>query len=133
MSLKESGLRARSYVSMARPPRDRVELSDHERVVLERTARAEKLPFQEVQRARIVLYAAEGLHDTEIAARLDTSPGLVGRWRRRFVVDRLEGLKDKPRSGRPRRFPPGAGRRGQGGRLRVAGHPRPAVGALLAH
>jgi hypothetical protein len=118
---------------MARPPRHRIELSEDERVVLERTARAEKLPFQEVQRARIVLYAAEGLHDTEIAARLDTSPGLVGRWRRRFAIERLEGLKDKPRSGRPRRFPPGAGRRGQGDRLRVAGHARPAVGALFAH
>jgi hypothetical protein len=118
---------------MARPPRHRIELSDDERVVLERTARAEKLPFQEVQRARIVLYAADGLHDTEIAARLDTSPGLVGRWRRRFAEHRLEGLKDKPRSGRPRRFPPGAGRRGEGDRLRVAGHARPAVGPLLAH
>src|SRR5215216_1637765 len=109
---------------MARPPRDRIELTDDERVVLERTARAEKLPFQEVLRARIVLYAADGLHDTEIAARLDTSPGLVGRWRRRFAEHRLEGLKDKPRSGRPRRFPPGAGRRGQGDRVRVAGHAR---------
>jgi transposase-like protein len=118
---------------MARPPRHRIELSDDERCVLERTARAEKLPFQEVQRARIVLYAAEGLHDTEIAARLDTSPGLVGRWRRRFAVDRLEGLSDKPRSGRPRRFPPGAGRRGQGDRVRAAGHARAAAGALLAH
>jgi transposase len=59
-----------------------------------------------VQRARIVLYAAEGLADTEIAKRLDTSPGLVGRWRRRFAEHRLEGLKDKPRAGRPRRFPP---------------------------
>jgi hypothetical protein len=118
---------------MARPPRDRIELTDDERVVLERTARAEKLPFQEVLRARIVLYAAEGLHDTEIAARLDTSPGLVGRWRRRFAERRLEGLKDKPRSGRPRRFPPGAGRRGQGDRLRAAGQSRPAARPLLAH
>jgi DNA-binding CsgD family transcriptional regulator len=32
-----------------------------------------------VRRARIVLYAADGIHDTEIAARLETSPGLVGR------------------------------------------------------
>jgi transposase-like protein len=117
---------------MARPSRHRIELRDDERCVLERMARAEKLPFQDVQRARIVLYAAEGLHDTEIAARLDTSPGLVGRWRRRFAVDRLEGLKDKPRSGRPRRFPPGAGRRGQGDRVRAAGHARPAAGPLLA-
>jgi hypothetical protein len=133
MLVKEVGAGARSYVSMARPPRHRIELSEDERRVLERTARAEKLPFQEVQRARIVLYAAERLHDTEIARRLDTSPGLVGRWRRRFAEQRLEGLRDKPRSGRPRRFPPGAGRRGQGDRVRVAGHARPAVGPLLAY
>jgi hypothetical protein len=67
---------------MARPARHKIELTEEERVVLERRARAEKLQFQDVQRARIVLYAAEGLHDTEIAARLDSSPGLVGRWRR---------------------------------------------------
>jgi hypothetical protein len=118
---------------MARPARHKIELSDEERVVLERRARAEKLPFQDVQRARIVLYAAEGLADTEIAARLDTSPGLVGRWRRRFAEHRLDGLKDRPRAGRPRRFPPGAGRRGQGGRVRVAGPLRAAAGPLLAH
>jgi Helix-turn-helix domain len=123
----------RSYVSMARPPRHRIELSGDERATLERVARAEKLPFQEVQRARIVLYAAEGLPDTEIAARLDTSPGLVGRWRRSFAELRLEGLRDKPRSGRPRRFPPGAGRRGQGDRVRAAGHARAAARPLLAH
>jgi Helix-turn-helix domain len=118
---------------MARPPRHRIELSGDERATLERVARAEKLPFQEVQRARIVLYAAEGLPDTEIAARLDTSPGLVGRWRRSFAELRLEGLRDKPRSGRPRRFPPGAGRRGQGDRVRAAGHARAAARPLLAH
>jgi hypothetical protein len=117
---------------MARPPRDRIELSDEELGVLERRARAEKLPFQDVQRARIVLYAAGGVPDTEIARRLDTSAGCVGRWRRRFAADRLEGLIDKPRAGRPRRFPPGAGRPGQGNRLRAAGHPRRAAGALLA-
>jgi hypothetical protein len=118
---------------MGRPPRHKIELSDEERVVLERRARAEKLPFQEVQRARIVLYAAEGLHDTEIAAKLDTSPGLVGRWRRRFAELRLEGLKDKPRAGRPRRFPPAAGRRGEGGRVRAAAALRAAAEPVLAY
>jgi hypothetical protein len=117
---------------MARPRRHRIELSERERAELERRARAEKLPFQDVRRARIVLYAAEGLADTEIAKRLDTSAGLVGRWRRRFAEQRVEGLKDKPRAGRPRRFPPGAGRRGQGDRVRAAGHPRAAAVALLA-
>jgi transposase-like protein len=100
--------------------------------VLERRARAEKLPFEDVQRARIVLYAAEGLHDTEIAAKLDSSPGLVGRWRRRFAEQRLEGLRDKPRAGRPRRFPPGASRRRQGGRVRAAGPLRAAVEPVLS-
>ena len=118
---------------MARPARHRIELCDQERAVLERVARAEKLAFQDVQRARIVLYAADGLADTEIASRLDTSAGLVGRWRRRFAVERLDGLKDKPRAGRPRRFPPGAGRRGQGDRVRAAGNARPATGSLLTH
>ena len=115
---------------MARPARDKIELSGEERRELERVARAEKLPWQEVQRARIVLYAAEGLHDTEIAARLDTSAGIVGKWRRRFAAERLDGLKDRPRAGRPRRFPPGAGRAGRGDCVRAAarsGHPAVAL------
>jgi transposase len=91
---------------MARLARHRIELTDEERAELVRIARAEKRPWQEVQRARIVLYAAEGMDHTEIAQRLDTTDGIVGKWRRRFVQERLEGLKDRPRSGRPRRFPP---------------------------
>jgi Homeodomain-like domain len=91
---KEFGRRRRSFSAMARAARHQIELSGEERGELERIARAEKRPWREVQRARIVLYAAGGLHDTEIAARLDTSAGLVGRWRRRFFEDRLEGLKD---------------------------------------
>ncbi len=117
---------------MARPARHRIELSEQEREVLERRARAEKLPFQVVQRARIVLYAAEGMADTEIAARLDSSAGLVGRWRRRFAEQRLDGLEDMPRAGRPRRFPPGAGRRRQSGRVRAADPLRAAAVAVLA-
>jgi transposase-like protein len=130
--MEELGAVARSYVSMARPCGHRIELSDEERAELERRARAEKLPFQDVQRARIVLYAADGVPDTEIAGRLDTSAGLVGRWRRRFAEQRLEGLKDKPRAGRPRRFPPGTGRRGQGDRVRAASHARAPAVALFA-
>jgi helix-turn-helix protein len=120
-------------VLMARPPRHRIELSEEQRGGLVRVARAEKLPWQEVQRARILLYAAEGLHDTEIAGRLDTTAGIVGKWRRRFAVEGMDGLKDKPRAGRPRRFPPAAGRRGQGDRVRAADHARSAAESLLAH
>jgi transposase-like protein len=123
---------AKLCIAMARPAQHRIELTEEERVELVRRSRAEKLPFQDVQRARIVLYAAEGLHDTKIAARLDTTAGIVGKWRRRFFHDRLEGLKDKPRAGRPRRFPPAAGCRGQGDRVRAAGQQRPAAVAVLA-
>jgi transposase-like protein len=118
---------------MARPPRHRIELSDDERRVLERVGRSETKPFRDVQRARIVLYAAEGLHDTEIASRLDTTAGIVGKWRRRFAEQRLDGLKDKPRAGRPRRFPPAAGRRGQSDRVRATRCTRTAAEPLLAH
>ncbi len=62
---------------MARPERQRIELTEQGRVELRRRARAEKLPFQEVQRTRIVLYASEGMADTEIAGRLDMT---VGSW-----------------------------------------------------
>lgn len=118
---------------MARPSRHRIELSDEERCVLERVGRSETKPFREVQRARIVLYAAEGLRDTEIASRLDTTAGIVGKWRRRFAEQRLDGLKDKPRAGRPRRFPPAAGRRGKGDRVRTARRARSAAESLLTH
>jgi hypothetical protein len=110
-----------------------IELSADERAELERRAGTPTLAWREVQRARLILYAAEGVQDKEIALRLDCHPEIVSKWRRRFCEERLEGLRDKPRAGRPRRFPPGAGRRGQGDRLRAAGRARPAAVALHAH
>jgi len=111
----------------------RIELSSEEETGLRRVARSETLPFREVQRARMVLYSADGMTDSVIAERLDCTPECVGKWRRRFSSHRLDGLRDHPRAGRPRRFPPGAGRRGQGDRLRAADRPRPAARPLHAH
>jgi len=56
---------------------------------------------QSVLRARIVLLAAQDGENREIAAELATTPNTVGVWRRRFVHERLAGLEDAPRSGRP--------------------------------
>jgi len=97
-----------------------ITLSDEERLVLERRAAKLTLPYRDVQRARVILYAAEGLSNVEIARRLEMCSKVVGQWRRRFRVHRLDGLHDQPRSGRPRRFPPARGRAGQGDRVRVA-------------
>jgi hypothetical protein len=110
-----------------------IELSADERDELERRAREVTAPWRDVQRARMILYAAEGMADIEIAARLDCHPDSVSSRRRRFCTERLDGLQDKPRAGRPRRFPPGAGRRGRRGGVRAAGPPRPSVGAFLAY
>jgi len=95
-------------------------LSDEERRELEHRAACYSRPHREVLRAKLVLYAAEGLSNVEIGRRLQMLPELVGRWRRRFYEERIEGLSDRKRAGRPRRFPPGAGRRGQGDRVRAA-------------
>ena len=84
------------------------------------------LPYRDVQRAQLVLYAADGLSNIEIAARLEMCSKVVGQWRRRFSADRLAGLVHQARSG-PRRFPPEADRRGQGGRLRAARDGRAAL------
>ena len=54
------------------------------------------------QRSRIVLAAAEGLNNTEIAERFSLDHGTVRKWRNRFAADRLDGLLDAARPGRPR-------------------------------
>ena len=83
-----------------------VVLSEEQRVELERRAAAYSGPFREVVRAKAILYAAEGATNQEIAERLDVSRQAVSDWRRRFCHEGLQGLEEKPRSGRPRRFPP---------------------------
>ena len=67
-----------------RPSTQVIELSEEERVELERRASTVTLPFRMVQRARMILYAAEGMQDIDIAARLDCSPDSVARRRARF-------------------------------------------------
>jgi hypothetical protein len=97
---------------------------------LERRARCYTASYAQVVRAKIVLFAAEGLTNVDIAARLDTSPQVVYRWRKRFVGQRLKGLEDAPRSGRPRVVSPLGERRDQGVGVRAAGYHGGAAVAL---
>ena len=105
-------------------------LTAGERRELEKRAAAYTDPYWRVVRARIVLMAAEGMANVEIAARLDTSSQVVHRWRRRFFEQRLKGLEDRQRSGRPRVFSPLGERRDQGAGLRATGNQRGAPVAL---
>ena len=79
----------------------RVVVSVQDRVVLERIVRARKCERRMLERAQIVLLAADGLSALVIAARVGCSEKLVKRWRSRYQRDGLEGLKDAPRSGAP--------------------------------
>ena len=80
-----------------------VTLTASQRTQLETWAGSRSLPQRQVQRAQIILLAAEGLQDIEIAKRLRLSRYKVARWRKRFLRLGLEGLKkDATRPGRPR-------------------------------
>lgn len=88
-----------------------IRLSPEERTELLARSRLYTSPYRDVVRARIVLYAAEGLRNDEIAARLDTPRQIVTKWRKRFFERRLQGLEEEARRGRPARFPPQRRRR----------------------
>jgi transposase len=79
-----------------------VVLSDDERETLERWARRPTTAQALALRCRIVLACAEGAPNTVVAERLGVSRATVGKWRTRFVRDRLDGLHDEPRPGGPR-------------------------------
>ena len=84
-----------------------ISLSPDESAELSRRARKYTLPYFQVQRAKMILLAAEGWNNDEIAHYLGTRREVVCQWRKRFFEKRLLGLDEMPRPGRPRVFPPG--------------------------
>lgn len=79
----------------------RIEIGAEDRRELERLVRSRTAERRGVERARIVLAAAEGLPAARIAAEVGCSERTVWKWRDRFATDGLAGLMDAPRSGRP--------------------------------
>ncbi len=91
-----------------------IKLTDEETRMLRQRVRQYTLPYYQVLRAQMILLAAQGLQNKEIAARLNTRREVISLWRKRFFYERLKGLEERSRPGRPRAFPPRGDRSGQG-------------------
>src|SRR5262245_1504747 len=85
-------------------PAPAVTLAPPERRTLEMWAARRKTAQALAQRARVVLLAAENRSNTEIARELQLTRVTVGKWRQRFVAQRVAGLLDEPKPGAPRRI-----------------------------
>lgn len=88
-------------VQMGRPKAD-LKVDEQQRKQLEAIVRRTSSRQSHVMRARIVLKCAKGLDNEDVAEQLGTTGQTVGKWRRRFIADGLEGLFDAPRLGAPR-------------------------------
>jgi putative transposase len=98
---------------MRGPKPPAIELTDAERQALDELVRRHSTPQQMALRARIVLAAAEGQNNAQIARRLDVSLDMVRLWRERWLILRpasledlpvTDRLSDAPRPGAPRRI-----------------------------
>ncbi|MFH1527469.1 MAG: helix-turn-helix domain-containing protein [Bacteroidota bacterium] len=81
-------------------------LTENERKELKRISNQYTSPYYIVVRAKIALMASEDIDNKTIGERLNLPRQIVSKWRKRFFEERIEGLDDKPRSGRPPGFPP---------------------------
>src|SRR5215472_13918474 len=85
-------------------PKAELVLSAEEQAQVSALAASRSLPHALVARAQLVLWAAQGESNSAIAERLGWSMATVGKWRRRFVEQRIAGLHDELRPGRPRSY-----------------------------
>lgn len=83
-------------------PVEALSLTEDERRYLERQIRRHRVTRSLSERCRIVLRCADGLANKAVATELGVCENTVGKWRRRFMSERIDGLLDEPRSGRPR-------------------------------
>ncbi len=83
-----------------------VDLTAEGRAALVRLTRSSSVAAGVARRARIVLLAADGLAVRQIAAKVGVDRNVVRTWLDRFRTEGVDGLRERPRPGRPRVFPP---------------------------
>lgn len=83
-----------------------ITLSGAEKSALESIARKYTSPYYQVVRAKVILLAAQGLDNDQIGSQVSLPRQIVSKWRKRFFEERLAGLENLPRSGRPPGFSP---------------------------
>ena len=83
-----------------------ITLTNAERTALLDIARKYTSPYCQVVRAKVVLMAARGLRNDQIAAQVSLPRQIVSKWRKRFFEERFAGLENLPRSGHPPGFSP---------------------------
>jgi len=81
-----------------------ISLTSEEEQTLRQWARASRSEHRTVERAKVILLAHQGKSNLEIAQLLKTRPARVSKWRRRFAMRRLDGLRDADRQGRPSHY-----------------------------
>ena len=89
-------------------------LSVAERAELESIARKYTSPYYSVIRAKAILMASQDMENDAIGQKLGLARQIVSKWRKRFYDERLQGLEDRSRPGRPSGFPPRRRRPGKG-------------------
>ena len=92
--MAKAGVRGRPIASLI--------LTAQERAYLERQVRRHRVARSLSERCRVILRCADGVAGKDVAAELGLHEHTVGKWRRRFLKDRCEGLLDEARPGRPR-------------------------------
>ncbi|MFH1742686.1 MAG: helix-turn-helix domain-containing protein [bacterium] len=81
-------------------------LTADEEYQLQSIARRYTSPYRDVVRAKVILLVSQGFENEQIGRRLDLPRQIVSKWRKRFFEQRLDGLEDRSRRGRPREFSP---------------------------
>lgn len=84
-------------------------LSAEDTTELERRSRSQTLPHREVVRARLILLLAAGMTVSAVAREVNLRRRIINKWAQRFLRQRMLGLEDTSRSGRPARFSPRSG------------------------